>query len=141
MEVAGGRLQPTTAIGGSSQPGLPYSLFLPAALAFFQRALAAAAIFARLAALIFRLAFFTGFAADFRPLTFAHRALCAAAIFALPEALILRLFFGAATATGLVEEPKIWLNSFWRNWILSLMSAARRNCCADRLMIEFMPLN
>jgi hypothetical protein len=38
-------------------------------LAFFQRALAAAAIFARLAALILRLTFFTGFVAGFRPLT------------------------------------------------------------------------
>ena len=51
-----------------------YNVFFPAALAFFQRALAAAAIFARPAALILRLAFFTGFVADFRPLTFAHRA-------------------------------------------------------------------
>jgi len=81
----------------SSQPGSArYSVFLPAALAFFQRALAAAAIFARLAALILRLAFLTGFAADFRPLTFAHRAFWAATILALPAALILRFFFGAA---------------------------------------------
>jgi hypothetical protein len=36
----------------------PYSLFLPAAFAFAQRALADAAIFALEAALIFRLAFF-----------------------------------------------------------------------------------
>jgi len=63
-------------------------------LAFFQRALAAAAIFALVAALILRLAFLTGVAADFRPLTFAHRALAAAAIFRLPAALI--FLFGAA---------------------------------------------
>ena len=53
---------------------LGYSEFFPAALAFFQRALAAAAIFARPDALILRRAFFTGFAADFRPLTLAHLA-------------------------------------------------------------------
>jgi len=39
------------------------NVFFPAALAFFQRAPAAAAIFARAAALILRLAFLTGFAA------------------------------------------------------------------------------
>jgi len=63
-------------------------------LAFFQRALAAAEIFALAAALILRLAFLTGFATDFRPFTFAHRALAAAAIFRLPAALI--FLFGAA---------------------------------------------
>ena len=77
----------------------------------------------------------------FAALTFAQRAFAAAEIFALPAALILRLFFGATAAIGLAEAPKIWLNSFSSDWILSLMSAARRNCCADRLMIELMPLN
>ena len=91
---------------------LGYSEFFPAALAFFQRDLAAAAIFARPAALILRLAFLTGFATDFRPLTFAHRARAAAAIFALPAALILRFFFGATAATGFIEAPKIRPSSF-----------------------------
>jgi len=73
-----------------------YSLFLPAALAFAHRALANAANFLRADALIVRLTFLTGFAADFRPLTFAHRARCAAAIFRLPAPLILRRLRGAA---------------------------------------------
>jgi hypothetical protein len=76
-------------------------------LAVFQRALAAAEIFALAAALILRLAFFTGFATDFRPLTFAHRARAAAAILALPAALILRFFFGATAVMDFVEVPKI----------------------------------
>jgi hypothetical protein len=46
--------------------------FLPAAFAFFHLALAAAAILARAAALIFRLPAFAGFSAF--PFTFAHRA-------------------------------------------------------------------
>jgi len=48
----------------------------------------------------------------FAALTFAQRNFAAAEILALPAALILRLFFGAATATGLVEEPKIRPSSF-----------------------------
>ena len=72
----------------------------------------------------------------FAALTFAHRALAAAEILALPAALILRLFFGAAGAAGLVEEPKICSSSFSSDWILSLMSAARRNCLADRLAMD-----
>ena len=69
-------------------------------------------------------------------LTFAHRALAAAEIRARPAALILRLLFGAASAAGLVEEPKICSSSFSSDWILSLMSAARRNCWADRLAMD-----
>ena len=111
-------------------------------MAFFQRALAAAAIFALAAALIFRLTFFTGFATDFRPFTFAHRARAAAAIFALPVALILRFFFGATEVKAFVEAPKIRPSSFSSDWILSFMLAARRNCCADRfVMDELMPGN
>jgi hypothetical protein len=111
-------------------------------LAVFQRALAAAAIFARPAALILCLAFLIGFAAAFLPLNFAHRARAAAAILALPAALILRLFFGTAPATGFIEEPKILPNSFSSDLILSFMLAARRNCCADRSVIdELMPFN
>lgn len=72
----------------------------------------------------------------FAALTFAHRALAAAEILALPAALILRLFFGAAGAAGLVEKPKICSSSFSIDWILSLMSAARRNCLADKLAMD-----
>jgi len=101
-----------------------YNVFLPAALAFFQRALAAAAIFALAAALILRLAFLTGFAADFRPLTFAHRALAAAAILCLPAALIFRRLRGAAAPAVL---PNSRDNAFCSDSILCLMPAARRN--------------
>jgi hypothetical protein len=72
----------------------------------------------------------------FAALIFAHRALAAAAILARAVALILRLFFGSATATTVVEEPKIWFNFFCRDSIWSLMSAACRNCCAERLVIS-----
>jgi|GEM_PF-5738048 hypothetical protein len=121
MSTANAELGRPTGVGSSlqlqlmnsSQPGpARYSVFLPAALAFFQRALAAAAIFARLAALILRLAFLTGCTDDFRPVAFAHRAFWAATILALPAALILRFFFVATVATGLVEEPKIRPSSF-----------------------------
>ena len=72
----------------------------------------------------------------FAPLIFAHRALAAAEILALPAALILRLFFGVAGAAVLIDEPKICSSSFSSDWILSLMSAARRNCLADRLAMN-----
>jgi hypothetical protein len=77
---------------GFNVPLSPYRLFLPAAFAFTQRALADAAIFALEAALIFRLAFFAaGFVDRFDPFTFAHLDLAAALILARPAALILRL--------------------------------------------------
>ena len=107
-----------------------YRVFLPAALAFFQRALAAAAIFALAAALILRRACLTGLPADFRPLTVAHRALAAAAILARPAALIFRLFFDAELPWP--GAPTIWLSFFSREAIRSLIPAARRNCCADK---------
>ena len=110
--------------GRLAQQAASYSVFFPAALAFFQRALAAAAIFALAAALILRLAFLTGLAADFRPLTFAHRAFCAAAIFRLPAALIFRRLRGAAAPAVL---PNSRASSFCSDSILCLMSAARRN--------------
>jgi len=72
----------------------------------------------------------------FAALTFAHLAFWAAAILALPAALILRLFLVAAGAAGLIEKPKICSSSFSSDWILSLMSAARRNCLADRLAMD-----
>ena len=111
---------------------IPYSLFLPSALAFAQRALAAAAIFARAAALILRRAFLTGSAADFRPLIFAHRALAAAAIFRLPAALIFRRLRGAAAPSVL---PNSRVNCFCNDSILCLILAARRSCLADRCVI------
>ena len=101
-----------------------YSVFLPAALAFFQRALAAAAIFALAVALILRLAFLTSFAVDFRPLTFAHLARWAAAILRLPAALILRRLRGAAVPSVLANSRVI---SFSSDSILCFRSAARRN--------------
>jgi len=52
---------------------IDYSFFLPAALTFAHRALAAAAILARPAALILCF-FFAGALAAVFPLTFAHRA-------------------------------------------------------------------
>jgi hypothetical protein len=106
------------------QQVVPYSVFFPAALAFFHRALAAAAIFALAATLILRRAFLTGFVADFRLLTFAHRAFCAAAIFRLPAALIFRRLRGAAASSVL---PNNRASFFCSDSILCLMLAARRN--------------
>ena len=93
-------------------------------MAFAQRAFANADILALAAALIFRLAFLTGFADGFVPFTFAHLALAAAAIFALPAALIFRLFFGLASETGLDGEPKSLPIRFSSDSILSFMLAA-----------------
>jgi len=101
-----------------------YRVFLPAALAFFQRALAAAAIFALAAALILRLAFLIGFAAGFRPLTFAHRALAAAAIFRLAVALSLRRLRGAAAPA---VPPNSRTSCFCSDSILCFRLAARRS--------------
>jgi hypothetical protein len=72
----------------------------------------------------------------FAALIFAHLAFWAAAILALPAALILRLDFGAAAgAAGLFDEPKILVNLFSSDWILSLMLAARLNCLAESCVI------
>src|SRR5208282_3931322 len=101
-----------------------YNVFLPAALAFFQRALAAAEIFAFAAALILRLAFLTGFAADFRPFALAHLARCAAAIFRLPAALIFRRLTGVVTPAVLPNSRESCLCS---DSILCLRLAARCN--------------
>ena len=64
-----------------------YSDVLPAALTLAQRALAAAAILARAAALILRFFFVAGLAVGLVFLSFAQRAFCAAAIFARAAAL------------------------------------------------------
>lgn len=103
---------------------LNYSFDLPAALAFAQRFLAAAEIFALAAALISRLAFLTGFAADFRPFIFAHLARCAAAIFRLPAVLIFRRLGGEVALSGLANSRE---SCFCSDSILCLMLAARSN--------------
>lgn len=101
-----------------------YSFDLPAALAFAQRFFAIAESFALAAALILRLAFLTGFAADFRPFTFAHRARCAAAIFRLPAVLIFRRIGGEVASSVLLNILK---SCFCNDSILCLMPAARCN--------------
>ena len=110
-------------------PFSPYSLFLPAAFAFAHLALAAALNLALAAALIFRLAFFAGFA----PLTFAQRALTAARMLARPAALIFRL--GLAVLAGVVLPPTNLFSSFCSSSIVSLIEAARRNCFGVRLIM------
>ena len=115
-------------------PLSPYRLFLPAAFAFAQRALADAAIFALEAALIFRLAFFAaGFVDCFDPFTFAHLALAAALILALPAALILRL--GLAVLAGVVLPPTNLFSSLFSSSICSVIEAARRSCVDVRLIM------
>lgn len=44
---------------------------------------------------------------NYAALSFAHRAFAAREIFFCAAALILNVFFGAATAVGFVEDPKI----------------------------------
>ena len=112
---------------------MAYSLFFPDAFAFFHLALAAAAILFRAAALNLRLAFQTGFAADFRPLAFAQRARWAAAIAALPAALMPRRFRGAVLA--LAVPPKMRVSLVSSDSSLLLMLAARRSCLTDRSII------
>jgi hypothetical protein len=140
-----------------------YSFVFPAALAFAHRAFAAAARAALPAALILR--FRAGLAAGALPcaailfatparifaipcalsfllgavpLIFAQRNLAAAAMRARPAALILRLLGFPVSAGGVeTSPPRISLSSFCRASILSLMSAAFRNCAGDSLMIEF----
>jgi hypothetical protein len=116
----------------SKSASLFYNFFLPAALAFAHLAFIAATILALPAALIFRLAFLTGFV----PLTFAQRLFAAAEIFALPAALIFFRFFGAGFKI-FSEDPKSLFNSLSSDWIFSFISAANRNCFDDKLVIEF----
>jgi hypothetical protein len=102
-----------------------YSDFRPWALAFAQRAFAAAAIFALAAALILRLGFWADLPGLVAAWILAHRARAAAAILALLAALIFQCFRGAGAASR--ELPGNWFSSRWSDSILSLMSAARRN--------------
>jgi hypothetical protein len=101
-----------------------YSLLFPSALAFAQRALAAAASFARPAALIFR----RFFGAALPPLIFAHLARCTAAMAALAALDILRRF---RPLRG--EEAPLSVmpaSSSFSFSISSLMEIAFRNCAA-----------
>ena len=100
-----------------------YNDFLPAALAFAQRALAAAEILALAAALIppFLLgAGLAGFAAGFAHLSFAQRSLAAALILALAAALIVNFFLGAKAPAVWAVEPSNWLNSLSKAAMSSL---------------------
>ena len=95
------------------------------------RALAAAEILARPAALIVDFLLTTDFAAGLATgvLALAQRAFCAAAILARAAALIFRFFFGAGAGVVIVEaEPKMEASSFSNALILSLMSAACFSC-------------
>jgi hypothetical protein len=101
---------------------------LPAAFAAFHRALAAAAIFALDAALIFLLGFRPGLADTALPY-FAHLALAAAAIAARPARLILCFFLGFPVFAAGVEAPfpSSSLILSCRASIFSLMFAALRS--------------
>jgi len=101
--------------------------FLPAAFAFAQRALAAAARLARAFALIFLLGFFAGF-----PLRFAHRAFCAAAILALTAADLLRLPRRFPTEVTNDGTPRISLRSVSNVAICSLIATARWSWSSER---------
>ncbi len=106
-----------------------YSVVLPAALAFFHRAFAAAAIFALAAALIFRLGFRPGLADAPVFQYLAHLALAAAAIAARPARLILCFFLGFPVPAAAIETsvPRSSLILSCRASILSLMFAALRS--------------
>lgn len=114
-----------------------YSLLLPAALALAHLALAARdrALFA--AGDILRLPAVAGLAGE-APRNFAHLALAAAAMAARPAALILRPPFlrpfpvVARGTEGAGVSPSISVSSFRKASILSLRSAACRNCLAVR---------
>ncbi len=92
--------QPPLNSGGSISIRPAGADYFFAARTFAQRALAAAEIFARAAALMVRF-FLAGLAA---PLAFAQRARCAAAIFARADALIVHFFLGGLP-TGADEPP------------------------------------
>ena len=104
-------------------------VFLPAALAFFHLALAAAEIRARPSALILRL-FLVRVA--WVPVIFAHLARAAAAILALPAADILGRFLPATS--GVVVPPKMDASWFSSCSICSLMETASRSCATLKLL-------
>jgi hypothetical protein len=117
-----------------NQRELFYSVVFPAALAAFHRALAAAAIFALDAALIFLLGFRPGLADTALPLLyFAHRALAAAAIAARPARLILCFrLTGTAPVLSSATAPRRSFKVPSSLSILSLRFAARRRCLGVR---------
>jgi hypothetical protein len=71
-------------------------------------------------------------------LILAQRALAAAEILALAAALILNFFFSGIVTLVLTGAPSIPFNFFSNDWIFSFRSAARRNCCDDRLASKLM---
>ena len=101
-------------------------LVFPLAFAFAHRDLAAAAIFARAAALNLRFAFL-GDSALF-PFRFAHLAFCAAAIFRRPARDIFLRGLELADGDPTIPVPKIRLNSASSFSIFSLSAKARRSC-------------
>lgn len=111
-----------------------YNFVLPAALALFQRALAAAASLARHAAFIFLLLFLAG-AKPLRPPRLAHRAFCAAAIRARVAA-DLRPRPRAVLPAG-EASLRINASSASRPVICSLMTRARRSCSTVMSANEF----
>jgi hypothetical protein len=110
-----------------------YSFFFPAAFALAHLALAAAAIFARPAALIFR----RFFGAALPPLIFAHRALWAAAIAAL--AALERLYTPRPLRGAGALPPAIAPSSASNCSISSLMEIAFRSRSTVKLCNVVMP--
>ncbi len=107
-----------------------YRAVLPAALAFFHRALASAESLARAAALMVL------FVDRLAPLILAHLALAAAAILARTAGLLLFFFWGALPAPSWAAEPRARTSSAWRESIRSFMSAALLSCCEDRVISD-----
>jgi hypothetical protein len=119
------------------QPGESQSLLFPSAFALAHLALAAAAILARPAALIFRRFFgsaSTLVTSVFPPFNFAHRALCAAAIAAL--AALDRLYIPrplAGTGADMDSPPVMASSCAVKLSISSLIETSFRSCATDKL--------
>ena len=107
-----------------------YRAVLPAALAFFHRALASAESLARAAALMVL------FVDRLAPLILAHLALAAAAILARTAGLLLLFLWGALPAPSWAAEPRARTSSAWRESIRSFISAALLSCCEDRVISD-----
>ena len=121
------------------------SFVLPTAFALAHRALAAAEILARPAALIVDFFFTTGLAAGLATgvLALAQRAFCAAAILARAAALIFVFFFGAGVGVeAFAGEPRMEASSFSKALIWSLMSAACFSCAevSDNRLLMVKPV-
>src|SRR4051812_40129697 len=101
-----------------------------AALAFAQRTLAAAEIFAGAAGLILRFVFVADGAEEPEPgwRCFAQRNFWAAPILARAAGLI----FLRGPAAPVADSPEMAASSFWSASIRSRMERARFNCCADK---------